>query len=444
MSGLDRRSFLRGALGGAAISMGLPLFDGFLNGNGTALASGAPLPLRFGTWFWGCGMNPSRWNPQREGPGYDLGPELAPIAGVQEHVSVLSGFNVNLDGHPNHPHHSGVKGTLTGAAPPRPHDVPAPTLDILISDHVGMATRFRSLELTCTGSAKHSYSLRGPSVTNASEASPLAAYVRIFGRGFQDPNAAEFEPDPEVMLRQSVVSAVKEDRTRLERQLGSHDRQRLDEYLTAVRQLERQLELQLSAPPPLDACTPPVAPAEGEWGSEIGHARERHELMTKLLMMALACDQTRVFNMMFSYGGSDLHLPGSQTGHHTLTHEELVDPELGYQPRATYFVDSSMAAWASFVEAMAAFPEGDGTLLDNSLVMAHSETSFAKIHDVLGLPIMLAGRAGGQVKSGLHVVGRGEPVTRVGLTMQQLMGVPVARWGTGSMETNRGISEILA
>ena len=173
-------------------------------------------------------------------------------------------------------------------------------------------------------------------------------------------------------------------------------------------------------------------------------ARERHELMTKLLMMALACDQTRVFNMMFSYGGSDLHLPGSQTGHHTLTHEEMVDPVLGYQPRATYFVDSSMAAWASFVEAMAAFPEGDGTLLDNSLVMAHSETSFAKIHNVLGLPIMLAGRAGGQVKSGLHVVGRGEPVTRVGLTMQQLMGVPVARWGTGSMETNRGISEILA
>ena len=444
MSGLDRRTFLRGVVGGASISLGIPLLDGFLNVNGTAFASGAPLPLRFGTWFWGCGMNPARWNPKVEGAGYDLGPELQPIAGVQEYVTVLSGFNMNLDGAANHPHRSGVKGTLTGTAPPKPDDVPAPTLDILISDKLGAATRFRSLEITCTGSAKHSYSLRGQNVANSSGTSALALYTRIFGSGFQDPNAAEFEPDPRVLLRQSVISAVKDDRTRLEGQLGSHDRQRLDDYLTALRQLERQLELQLSAPPPLEACAPPEAPAASTGGSDIGHARETHELMTKLLVMALACDQTRVFNMLFSYGASDLHLPGSQTGHHQLTHEELVDPQLGYQPRVTYFVVSSMEAWASFVAAMAAFPEGDGTLLDNSLVMAHSETSFAKIHDVLGLPIMLAGRAGGRVKSGIHVAGKGDPVTRVGFTMQQLMGLSVDRWGTGSMETNRSISEIFA
>ncbi|MBW2268668.1 MAG: DUF1552 domain-containing protein [Deltaproteobacteria bacterium] len=444
MSGLDRRTFLRGVMGGAAVSVGLPLFDGFLNVNGTALASGAPLPLRFGTWFWGCGMNPERWNPTAEGADYELGPELQAIAGVQEHVTVLSGFNMNLDGEANHPHKSGVMGMLTGTAPPKPDDVPAPTLDILISDELGSATRFRSLEMAATGSAKHSYSRRGQNVVNAAEVSPLALYTRIFGTGFQDPNAAEFEPDPRVLLRQSVISAVKDDRTRLESQLGAHDRRRLDDYLTALRQLERQLELQLSAPPPLDACAPPEAPAEGEVGADIVRARENHELMTKLLLMALACDQTRVFNMVFSYGASNLHLPGSQTGHHTLTHEELIDPELGYQPRATYFVGSSMEAWASLVAAMAAFPEGDGTLLDNSLVMAHSETSFAKIHDVLGLPIMLAGRAGGRVVPGIHVAGRGDPVTRVGLTLQQLMGLSVDRWGTRSMETNRGISEIFA
>ena len=444
MSQLDRRTFLRGVVGGAAITVGLPLFDGFLNVNGTALASGAPLPLRFGTWFWGCGMNPERWTPTTEGAGYALGPELQPIAAVQEQVTVLSGFNMNLDGEANHPHISGVMGTLTGSAPPKSDDVPATTLDILISDRLGAATRFRSLELTSTGSAKHSYSLRGQNIANASEASPLGLYTRIFGPGFQDPNAAEFVPDPRVLLRQSVISAVKDDRTRLEGQLGAHDRRRLDDYLTAVRQLERQLELQLSAPPPLDACAPPEAPAEQGEGSDISHARETHDLMTKLLLMALACDQTRVFNMVFSYGASNLHLPGSQTGHHTLTHEEMIDPELGYQPRATHFVQSSMQAWSSFVAAMAAFPEGDGSLLDNSLVMAHSETSFAKIHDVLGLPIMLAGRAGGRVVPGIHVAGRGDPVTRVGLTLQQIMGLSVDRWGTRSMETNRSISEVFA
>ncbi|MCH2173908.1 DUF1552 domain-containing protein [Myxococcota bacterium] len=444
MRGFDRRSFLRGALSGAAVTLGLPLLDGFLNVNGTALASGAPLPLRFGTWFWGCGMNPGRWNPKQTGTGYDLGPELQPIADVQQHVSVLSGFNVNLDGRPNHPHRTGVTGTLSGSAPPKPHDVPAPSLDILISDELGAATRFRSLELTCTGSAKHSYSRRAQNVINASEASPLALYTRIFGPGFQDPNAADFVPDPRVMLRQSVISAVKDDRTRLERELGAHDRQRLDDYLTSLRQLERQLELQLSAPPPLEACLPPDAPAEGKGDSEVGHAQETHDLMAKLLVMALACDQTRVFNMLFSYGASDLHLPGSQTGHHQLTHEEQVDAELGYQPRASYFIDRSMEAWASFVDAMASFPEGDGTLLDHSLVMAHSETSFAKIHDVLGLPIMFAGRAGGRMVSGTHVAGGGDPVTRVGLTVQQAMGLSVDRWGSGSMQTNRSISELFA
>ncbi|MEE2664973.1 MAG: DUF1552 domain-containing protein [Myxococcota bacterium] len=444
MSGLDRRTFLRGALGGVAVTVGLPLFDGFLNGNGTALASGAPLPLRFGTWFWGCGMNPGRWNPNAVGAGYELGPELQPIAGVQQHVTVLSGFSVHLDGRPNHPHKSGVIGTLTGEAPAKSKDVPAPTLDVLISDEVGSSTRFRSLELTATGSAKDSYSLRGQSVMNSSETSPIELYRRVFGSGFQDPNAAGFVPDPEVMLRQSVVSAVKDDRKRLETQLGTHDRQRLDDYLTALRQLERQLELQLSAPPPLEACQPPGAPAEGRGGSEVGHAEQTHELMTKLLVMALACDQTRVFNMVFSYGASNLHLPGSQTGHHQLTHEEQLDAKLGYQPRASYFVDRSMETWAAFVHELAAFPEGDGSLLDNSVVMAHSETSFAKIHDVLGLPIMLAGRAGGRIQPGIHVTGAGDPVTRVGLTLQQIMGVSVDRWGSGSMETNRAISEIFA
>jgi hypothetical protein len=281
-------------------------------------------------------------------------------------------------------------------------------------------------------------------VRNASETTPLALYTRIFGSGFQDPNAAEFVPDPRVMLRQSVVSAVKDDRTRLERELGTHDRQRLDDYLTSLRQLERQLELQLSAPPPLEACSPPDSPAQGKGGSEVGHAQETHEMMAKLLVMALACDQTRVFNMLFSYGASDLHLPGSQTGHHQLTHEEQVDSQLGYQPRASYFIDRSMESWAYFVDAMASFPEGDGTLLDNSLVMAHSETSFAKIHDVLGLPIMFAGRAGGRIVSGIHVAGGGDPVTRVGLTVQQLMGLSVDRWGTGSMQTNRSIGELFA
>ena len=127
-----------------------------------------------------------------------------------------------------------------------------------------------------------------------------------------------------------------------------------------------------------------------------------------------------------------------------MPHEEPVDEQLGYQQRATFFVDRSMEAWTAFVKKLAAIEEGDGTLLDNCLVLAHSETSFAKVHDVLGLPIMTAGRAGGRVKTGQHIPGTNDPVTRIGLTVQQIMGLGKERWGTGSMETAKSVGELFA
>jgi hypothetical protein len=103
-----------------------------------------------------------------------------------------------------------------------------------------------------------------------------------------------------------------------------------------------------------------------------------------------------------------------------------------------------MDAWATFVRRLAETPEGDGTLLDNCLVMAHSESSFAKSHQVTHLPVMIAGRAGGRIRPGAHVRGNGAPVTRVGLTVQQVLGVPVSAWGTRSMEATQPVSEIVA
>lgn len=440
--GLTRRTLLRGMLGGASIGLGLPALEIFLNPHGNAWADGAPLPIRFGTWFWGCGMNPARWTPSASGTAWEPTAELAPVESVREHINILSGFNVVLDGRLNHPHQSGVIAMLTGEAPEAPKDVPAPTLDILVSDQIGDATRFRSIEMSASGSARHSYSRRSESNVNPAEVSPVALYTRIFGPDFRDPNAAEFVPDPAVMLRQGVVSAVKEDRDRLQSRLGAADRRRLDEYFTSLRQLERQLEVQLSEPPPLAACQRPEIPEEMEVGSEIGSATRNHELMSDVLALALACDQTRVFNMVFSYGASNLHKEGNNTGHHQLTHEEPVHAELGYQPRATFFVDQSMEAWAAFVRKLAAIEEGDGTLLDNTFVLAHSETSFAKVHDVLGLPVMTAGRAGGRVKTGQHIQGAADPVTRIGLSVQQVMGLRRERWGALSMEASRPVSEL--
>src|SRR5688572_3364811 len=160
---ITRRTILRGVMAGAAVNVALPLLNCFLNENGTALASGAPLPLRFGTWYWGCGMNPQLWVPKKAGADYDLLSELEVIKPYKDQVSVFTGYKVALDGYSNFGHISGNWVLRTGSAPARGDEIPAPTIDVVIGDLIGSGTRFRSLELAATGVPDHSYSARSTS-----------------------------------------------------------------------------------------------------------------------------------------------------------------------------------------------------------------------------------------------------------------------------------------
>jgi hypothetical protein len=439
----SRRTALKGLLNGAAVAVALPLLDIFLDENGVALAeAGAPLPTRFGTWFWGLGVNPPRWIPDNVGANYDLKVELAPIKPFQSKINVFSNFPVPLDGQPNYPHGSGGTGIRTGMAMTG-QGFPGPSFDVLIGDAIGTRTRFRSLDVSAVGDARNTQSGRGNGNMNPSEGSPVALYTRIFGPGFKDPNSATFTPDPLVMARRSVLSGIEEQRKAFEMQLGASDKQRLDQYFTSLRQLEKQLDIELTKPQPMEACTVPGKPTEAPVNAQIENVLVNHKLMTQLLVMAMACDQTRVFNMYFNNGASSLTRVGSTTTHHQLTHEEQLDQRLGYQPNVTFFVEKIMGAWVDFIAALDAVKEGDGTLLDHTLVFAHSETDFAKFHTIDSIPMMTAGSASGRIKTGLHVKGMGTPVSRLGLTLQQVMGVSVDKWGTGSLQTNKPITEIL-
>jgi hypothetical protein len=439
----SRRRILRGMLGGGAVTLALPFLDCFLNTNGTALADGRPLPIRFGTWNWGCGMNPQRFVPTKTGADWELLPELKYIEPVKQHINLFTGFKAYLDGKPNLPHISGMQAVRAGgvaAAMSSPMDIP--TIDVLVGDVIGTDTRFRSLEMAATGDPKHSYSYRSANGFNPAEGSPVALYTRIFGPDFQDPNAADFKPDPSIMLRKSVLTGVTDQRDAFMQQLGQADRTRMDEYFTSVRQLEKQLELQLQKPAPAEACQVQTKPADGPTGTEIGVVMTNHKLMTQILAMALACNQTKIFNMVFSDSASNLRMPGEQMIHHLMTHEEPVDAQLGYQPKAAYFVERSMESWSLFVQTLANVKEGDGTLLDRCLVMGHSDTEYARIHSISGIPVMTAGSAGGRIKTGIHVNQVGEPITRIGFTIQQALGVPMEKWGVGTMQTNKPVSEI--
>ncbi|MEQ9449809.1 MAG: DUF1552 domain-containing protein, partial [Rhodospirillaceae bacterium] len=330
-----RRTALRGVLGGGAVTVALPFLDCFLNENGDALAAtGGPLPVRFGTWFWGCGMSPGQWEPTTEGTGFDLPPNLQVLAPYKESLSVFSGLKTFLDGNPLRPHVSGAQGVYIGATGKEPD----PSIDVLIADHIGAKTRFRSIEVSTTGYAAHTQSRRSSSVINNSEVSPLALYERIFGPEFQDPNAADFKPDPRVMMRKSVLSAIKDQRDRLNKAVGAADRTRLDEYYTSLRQIEQEMELQLTKPAPMEACTiMGKLDKDVPGGTDIEEATDNHKLFAKILAHAIACDQTRVINISFSEGTSSIHRRGEATTHHIYTHEEQIDEELGYQPHAVYF-----------------------------------------------------------------------------------------------------------
>lgn len=439
---ISRRGFLRGTLKGAAVGMALPLLDCFLNDSGRAFAAtGQRIPLRFGTWIWGCGHIPELWVPSQTGRDYVMPKHLAPIAPYRDKIALLSGFDVKLDGVPNKPHVTGCFGLRTGIPVPN-REVKAPTFDVLIADAIA-DSRFRSIEM-CTSAKQASYSYRDAGSPNPSETSPLALYQRLFGEGFQNPNDAVFTPDPGYMVHKSVLSAVQEERRALLQVVGAEDRHRLDEYFTSVRELEQKMALQLQPPAPVENFTMPAPPSAFTVDAEIDNVMENHRIMSQLLARALQCNQTKVFNMLFSDTASNLRRAGVTSTHHTLTHEEPVDPELGHQREVAWFAKRSMEAWRDFLDALDGIPEGDGTLLDNCLVLAHSDCSIAKSHAVEGIPAMIAGNAGGRIKTGFHLAGKADPITRIGLTVQQAMGLPVAKWGGLSMETDRTITELLA
>ena len=336
LASLSRRRVLQGMLNGGVVTLGLPLLNCFLNSSGTALASGAPLPLRFGTWFWGLGMDSSVFVPKSVGANYELPEELAALAGVRQHLNLYTNFNAFRDSAPNFCHYSGWIILRTGSAPIGPEDRPGETIDVTIARAIGRSTRFQTVTATANGDVRTSFSYENANSINASEASPLDFYRKLFGPTYQDPNASSFTPDPRVMARKSVLSGVLDQTRQLSTLVGSEDRVRLEQYYSDLRDVERQLDLQLTKPEPITACHPVTEPQEDpKLSVEASVVAQRHRMLTDLMVMAVACDQTRVCNMAYSAAFASTTKAGYEKPHHTCTHEEPIDQGIGYQPTAS-------------------------------------------------------------------------------------------------------------
>lgn len=437
---VGRRQFLRSSMNGVAIGLGLPMLDCFLNESGTAWASGSSLSPCFATWVQGNGLTPGLWEPKGLGKDYTLPEMLKPLDPFKPKLSIFSGLTARLGGQSPQVHITGWQVVTQGGAT---KNSDLPSVDTLIGDHIGAQTRFRSIESNASGTAV-SYSRRSVSAVNPSEVSPLNLYTRIFGPGYVDPNKSEFKPDPALMVRRSVLSNYGEQRLDLLQRVGASDRVRLDEYFTSLRELENQLDQSLRKPEPMEACVAVEPPAETPKGMLIDTALENHKLFAKLVAHAFACGQTRVANVVFAEAGSNLRSASSTMTYHNYTHEEQFDAQLGYQKVVAWFMSQGINAFATFLQTLDSVREGSGTLLDRTAVLWVTDHGFAKLHSLANIPVMIAGSAGGRLKSGLHIKAANETVARVGLTLQRAYGMPVASWGADANATTQVIPEILA
>jgi hypothetical protein len=264
----------------------------------------------------------------------------------------------------------------------------------------------------------------------------------MFGPSFVDPNAAEFHPNPTIMVRESVLSAVKDQRRALERILPASDRARLDAYFTSVRALENQLNAELQKPKPLPACTRPEEPKE-HVSSDIVDVAQNHKMFTQLQAHAFSCGLTRVWNASCTNQQTPVHKAGDPIGNHEHTHEDALDPQLQYQPTVKWFADQWLGMFTDLVQALDSIKEGKGTLLDRVLIAGITDHGSARAHSITEIPMITAGFANGRIKNGYHVSAPGDTVCRVGLTCQQAVGMPIGTWGTASNATSKPFSEVL-
>jgi len=440
-----RRFLLRGLLHGSAAAVSLPFLDCFLDSKGEAVAAtGSAIPTRFGTFFWGCGLTKTLYLPKTSGANYEDMPQLASLKPYKNKLNLLSGFRAYVDDKPNIQHWTGNAAITTGIAPANDFQFDSQTIDQTIADAISHGARFRSIDVSCCGNKRESYSSLGGSNINPPEISPLGLYTRLFGPGFQDPSKGDWKPSLDVMLQKSVLSVVADDRKLMLKGVGADDRARLDQYFTSVREMEKTLEVELRRPEIVAQVTIPSAPEELPMNKAVPNLRRVTPIIAQLLAIGLATDQSRIFNMAFSEPASTIYMPGDSRPFHQSTHEEPIDEAVGYQPITSKFSTYSMEGLAALVAALDGVKEGNGTLLDHSLVLAYTDTSNAKLHAVDGIPMILAGSASGRMKTGIHYAGASTTVARVGLTVQQAMGLSVDRWGTDSNMTNKPISEIMA
>ena len=425
---LPRRTFLRGM--GATLA--LPLLDAMVPA-ASALAQTAAAPVkRLGFIYIPNGANMAKWTPATDGRGFDLSPTLSPLEPVREHVIVPTGLAQRQaeawgDGNGEHSRASGV--WLNGVHPKRTEgaDVRAgTTVDQLAAREIGQDTPLPSLELAIensyvVGNCDNGYSCvytntiswASPTTPLPMEHNPRVVFERLFGEG-----GTTAERLARMQEDRSILDAVREDMHALQRSLGPDDRTRVTQYLDAVREIERRI--QRTEAQAEDATLPEdLSRPVGVPDSFDEHAR----LMFDLQALAFQADITRVFTFLIGREQTAQSYPqiGVPEPHHATSHHQLDPQKLeSYAKINTYHVD----LLSSFLQKLNATPDGDGSLLDHSMILYGGGISDGDQHSHIDLPLVLAGGGAGQLDGGRHIrYPTDTPMTNLLLAMLDKVGV---------------------
>jgi hypothetical protein len=429
---LPRRTFLRGL--GAAVA--LP----FLDAMSPALAAPAKAPVRLAFLYVPNGIDMANWNVAQDGPLAELPRVLRPLTAFREDMLQLGNLTHNsaralLDGTGDHARCSGSY--LTGI------QVRKSTVDIkssiscdqIIANQVGQHTRFASLELGMddprqAGDCDSGYSC---AYTNnlawRSETQPLppildprVLFERLFGAG---PALGPEALAQRARYRRSILDFVTSDTKRLQVSLGPTDVRKLDEYLSSIREVERQLEK-------AEAHGAPVDPGMGKPYGVPPDFADHFKLMSDMLTIAFRADLTRVATFLMTREGTTRSYReiGISDGHHPITHHKG-NPELMEKvTRINEYHTQQLARW---LQGLRSVEEADGTLLDNSLVVYGAGISDGNRHLHDDLPTLLFGRGGGSVKPGRRVTFRKEtPMANLHLSLMDRMGLELDSFGDAS------------
>jgi len=431
MAPINRRRFLRGL--GTCVA--LPAFASLapvrlLAGASDGAAGKSPVRMAF--LYVPNGIIPSAWWPEESGSNFALPATLQPMEKLRDKIQLISGLqdlsaNPGTDGAGDHARAGGTFLTGVRIKKTAGSDIHAGvSIDQVVAQQIGHLTRFPSLELSCDSvrksgdcdsgySCAYAYNLAWRSANQplTPEPNPRLVFERLFGVGSRDERINNLKRRQQE--EHSILDFVMDDANTMQKKMSGRDRQKLDQYLTSVREIEQRIERAERMPVDNPVADAPPAGIPADFGGHI-------ELMFDMLLLAFQTDSTRVATMLIAAEGSNRTFTeiGIAEGHHNLTHHRN-DPELIAKVQQ---IDLWYARHlGNFLTKMEQTKDEDGqSLLHNSMIVYGSGNADGNRHTHTNLPILLAGNGGGTLQPGRYTKTDSTPLTNLFLGMADRMG----------------------